>query len=217
MAHRLTATETRLAVGQGQVRTVVPVPRGGDLPFLGSPVLPPVRLTGGFCRADQTVPRQDVNSSFSPAPRVPLRDRGCSHTRWFGTLAGPPPPVTDPLRGPHLPCDPLISMLKTKCCWNDDSLDTTRSTELSTVQVTVFPFWANCGVSPFSTQMNIRVLSKVNEAVEPLAFHLVIALSRTDRDRGQKTRAYSFYLHCPSHSQYRHRVFGPSPRSIPFI
>ena len=30
------------------MRTVVPVPRGGHLPFLGSPALPPLRLTGGI-------------------------------------------------------------------------------------------------------------------------------------------------------------------------
>ena len=54
------------------------------------------------------------------------------------------------------------------------------------VQVFVFPFWANCGVSPFSTHMNIRVLSKVDEAIESLAFHRVIALLPTDRDNEQK-------------------------------
>ena len=58
----------------------------------------------------------------------------------------------------------------------DDSIDTTRSTELSTVQVIVFPFWANCGVSPFSTHMNIGVSRKVYEAIELLAFYRVIAL-----------------------------------------
>ena len=50
------------------MRTVVPVPRGGHLPFVGSPALPPLRLTGGFRHADYTVPRQDVNSSFPPPP-----------------------------------------------------------------------------------------------------------------------------------------------------
>ena len=39
-------------LGQGWVRTVVPVPRGGHLPFLGSPALPPLRLTGRFCHTD---------------------------------------------------------------------------------------------------------------------------------------------------------------------
>ena len=80
--------------------------------------------------------------------------------------------------------DPLISMLKTNC--DDDSLDTTRSTELSIAQGFVFQFSAHCGVSPFSTHMNIRVLSKADEAIESLAFHRVIALLRTDRDHEQK-------------------------------
>ena len=68
----------------------------------------------------------------------------------------------------------------------DDNLDTTRSTELSIIQVIFFPFCANCGVSPFSTHMNIRVLSKAYEAIESLAFHRAIALLRTDRDHEQK-------------------------------
>ena len=59
-----------------------PVPRGGHLPFAGSPALPPLRLTGGFCHADQTVPRQDVNSSFSPCV-CHLHER-CLHTRRLG-------------------------------------------------------------------------------------------------------------------------------------
>ena len=68
----------------------------------------------------------------------------------------------------------------------DDSLDTTRSTELSIVQVVVFTFLVNRRVSPFSTHVNIRVLSKAYEAIESLAFHRVIALLRTDRDHEQK-------------------------------
>ena len=67
-----------------------------------------------------------------------------------------------------------------------DSLDTTGSTELSIFQVIVFPFFVNCGVSPFSTHLNIHVLSKAYEAIESLAFHRVIALLRTDRDHEQK-------------------------------
>ena len=58
----------------------------------------------------------------------------------------------------------------------DDSLDTTRSTELSIVQIIVFPCLVNCGVSPLSTHLNVRVLSKTDEAIESLAFHRVIAL-----------------------------------------
>ena len=79
----------------------------------------------------------------------------------------------------------------------DDSVDTTRSTELSIIQVFVFPFWANRGVSPFSTHMNIRVLSKAYAAIESLAFHRVIALLRTDRDHEQKlvfTRLFALSL-----------------------
>ena len=47
----LTAANYRW-LGQGQVGTVVPVPRGGHLPFLGSWALPPSRLTGSVCHAD---------------------------------------------------------------------------------------------------------------------------------------------------------------------
>ena len=68
----------------------------------------------------------------------------------------------------------------------DDNIDATRSTELSIVQVLDYPFQAICGVSPFSTHMNLRVLSKAYEAIEPLSFHREIALLRTDRDHEPK-------------------------------
>ena len=72
-------------------------------------------------------------------------------------------------------------------------LDTTRSIKLPIFQVIVWSqFRVNCGVSPFSTHMNICVLSKAYEAKESLAFHRVIALLRTDRDHEKKTGAYSF-------------------------
>ena len=78
-------------------------------------------------------------------------------------------------------------MLKTKILLEyDDSLDTTKSTEFSIIQVTNFLFLANCGVSPFSTHMNIRVLSKAYQAIELLAFLWVIALLRADRDHEEK-------------------------------
>ena len=76
----------------------------------------------------------------------------------------------------------------------DDSLDATRRSDLSIVQVIVFPFWSNCAVSPFSTHMNIRALSKVYVAKESLAFHRVIALLLTDRNHEQKlvlTRSFA--------------------------
>ena len=71
--------------------------------------------------------------------------------------------------------------------------DTTRSTELSTVQVIVFPCMGQfVEFHLFSTHMNIRVLSKAYEAIELLAFHRVIALLLTDRDHEQKLCASSF-------------------------
>ena len=91
----------------------------------------------------------------------------------------------------------------------DDSLHATRSSELSIAQMIVFPFWANCGVSPFSTLMNIRVLSKADEAIESMAFYRVIALLRTDRDHEQKlvpTRLFALLRVAVS----RLWVFGPS-------
>ena len=60
----------------------------------------------------------------------------------------------------------------------DDSLDTTRSTDLSIVQVIVFSFLVNRRVSPFSTHMNIRVLSEAYKAIESLTFHRKLVLTR---------------------------------------
>ena len=50
------------------------------LTLAGSPALPPLRLTGGFCHTDYTVPRQDVNSSF-PLLRVPPPGKVFAHTQ----------------------------------------------------------------------------------------------------------------------------------------
>ena len=41
--------------------------------------------------------------------------------------------------------------------------------------------------------MNIRVESNAYEAIEPLALHRVIALSRTDRNREQKLVRHHFF------------------------
>ena len=49
----------------------------------------------------------------------------------------------------------------------------------------------------FPTQLNIRVLSKVYEAIELLTFHREIAPLRTDRDHEQKL-VLPRYLHFPS-------------------
>ena len=62
---------------------------------------------------------------------------------------------------------------------------------MSIIQAIDNPFWVNRGVSPISTHMNIRVLSKTDKAIEPLAFHRGITLLRTDRDHEQKTCASS--------------------------
>ena len=75
------------------------------LSLAGSPVFSPalVRLLEVLSHADLTVPRQDVSSpSLSACATLP---QGCSHTRSFGTLAGPPPPVKGPPCGPHPPGD----------------------------------------------------------------------------------------------------------------
>ena len=76
----------------------------------------------------------------------------------------------------------------------DDSLDTARSTELSIVQVIVFPSLVKRGVSPSSTHVKTRVLGKFCGAIESLAFYRVIALFRTDQDHEQKlvpTRSFA--------------------------
>ena len=79
----------------------------------------------------------------------------------------------------------------------DDSLDTTRSSGLSVVEINVFPFWVNCGVSPFSTHMNIRVLSKSwwsNRIAGVLSSNCTV----TNRSRSwTKTCAYSFICTAP--------------------
>ena len=81
----------------------------------------------------------------------------------------------------------------------DDNLDTTRSTQLSIVQAIVFPFWVNRTVSPFSTHMNIPVLSKACEAIESLAFFFFFEYCTvTNRSRSRtETGAYSFICTAP--------------------
>ena len=64
------------------------------LTLAGSPILPPCISLEVFCRADLTAPRQDVNSAFSPC-MWPLHLQMCLHTRSFGTLTSPTPPVRD--------------------------------------------------------------------------------------------------------------------------
>ena len=62
---------------------MVPVPRGGHLPFLGSLGLPPLRLTGGFCHADWTVWSKSVCTHAGSGPSG-------VHRRLFWTCLGDP-------------------------------------------------------------------------------------------------------------------------------
>ena len=72
------------------------------LTLFGQPGSPSFATDWRYCHADWTVPRQDVNSSFPPCMCHPSAKR-CLHTRRFGTLASPPPPVSALPWGPHLP------------------------------------------------------------------------------------------------------------------
>ena len=92
----------------------------------------------------------------------------------------------------------------------DDNLNATRSSELSTVQAIVFPFMVNCAVSPFSTQKNIRVLSKADEVIELQACLRVIALLRTDPDHEQKLVLTRLFALLPVAVSRRLWGFGPS-------
>ena len=89
-------------LGQGQVRTVVPVPRGGHLPFFGQPGSPSFATHWRYCHADKTVPGRMLIHPSPLACATPKIKR-CLHTRRFGTLASPPPPVERMPCGPHLP------------------------------------------------------------------------------------------------------------------
>ena len=85
----------------------------------GQPGLPSVRLTGGPYHADWTVPRQDVNSSFSPL-RVPPKQPRCLHTHRFGTLCGQPNCNDSSMCilglqcGPH---DALVEIIQLSVLW----------------------------------------------------------------------------------------------------
>ena len=78
----LTATETRLAGGQGQ---------GEDCRPRTSPVFPPVRLTGGTYHADGTTAGRVISPFLLSACATPVTSV-FAHTH-FLDLAGPPPPV----------------------------------------------------------------------------------------------------------------------------
>ena len=61
----------------------------------------------------------------------------------------------------------------------------------------------------FPLRMNIRVLSKAYQTKELLAFHRVIALFRTDRDR-ERILALPRLFALPPFEESRSWGFGPS-------
>ena len=65
------------------------------LTLTGSPALPPLRLTGVFFFATPTG-RHHGRMLIHPSPHACATPSiKCLHTRRFGTLASPPPPVQD--------------------------------------------------------------------------------------------------------------------------
>ena len=75
------------------------------LTLAGSPALPPLLLTGGL-----STPTRRYHGKMLIHPsslRVPPAMQKSSHTRRFGTLASPPPPVIDMPWGAHPPGHPL--------------------------------------------------------------------------------------------------------------
>ena len=82
-----------------EVRTVVPVPRGGHLPLRAARIfLLCVSLEVFATPTRRHHGRMLIHPSLL---RVPHRTKRCLHTRKFGTLASPPPPVSG------LPWDPI--------------------------------------------------------------------------------------------------------------
>ena len=78
-------------------------------------------------------------------------------------------------------------MLKTNCCWNRWQSWYEKKYEVARCTSKWLPIIGQSwSFAVFSTQMDIRVLSKVFGAMEPLAFHRVLALLRTDRNHEQK-------------------------------
>ena len=62
------------------------------LTLTGSPALPPLRLTGGIATPTRRYHGRMLIHPSLPAWATPDMKR-CLHTRRFGTVAGPPPPV----------------------------------------------------------------------------------------------------------------------------
>ena len=83
------------------------------LTIFGSLALP-VRLTGGFCHADQTVPRQDVNSSFPPCVCHPVYQRVFAHTQVRDPRESAAACLGNALGTPS-PWPPQVNMIEERC------------------------------------------------------------------------------------------------------
>ena len=79
------------------------------LTLAGSPALPPLRLTGGFFATPtgRYHGRMLIHPS-PPACGTPQTTK-CLHTRRFGTLVSPPPPVSGMPWRPHPPGHHFVS------------------------------------------------------------------------------------------------------------
>ena len=75
LAHPLLPPKHRWLSGRDKVRTVVPVPRGDHLPFLGSPALTPSRLTGDIATPTRRYHGRMLIHPFLPACANPSPKR----------------------------------------------------------------------------------------------------------------------------------------------
>ena len=84
------------------MRTVVPVPRGGHLPFRTARLFLLRNSLEVFATPTRRYHGRMLIHPSPPACATPDMKR-CLHRRTFGTLASPPPPVQRMPWGPHPP------------------------------------------------------------------------------------------------------------------
>ena len=92
-------------LGRGRWPVGFPVPRGDHLPFLGSPVLPPLRLTGGIATPTGRYHGRMLIHPSHPACATPESKGVCTHAgsgpsrvrrRLLGACLGDPIPLATP-------------------------------------------------------------------------------------------------------------------------